>query len=138
MHKINIREGTIQDYPFLERMLYEAVFWNSDEKRIPMTELFKVPEIAKCLQDWSQREGDFALIAIDEHENPIGAAWYRFWSEDDHSFGYVDSHTHLVFAGSREFELDMKLKGLSYMDILKKGGGIFYTVSKTRKIKDEE
>ncbi len=33
--------------------------------------------------------------------------------------GFVDPHTHLVFAGSREFELDMKLKGLSYMDILK-------------------
>lgn len=34
--------------------------------------------------------------------------------------GFVDPHTHVVFAGSREFELDMKLKGLSYMDILKK------------------
>jgi len=47
--------------------------------------------------------------------------------------GFVDPHTHLVFAGSREFELDWKLKGLSYMDILKKGGGIIYTVNKTRK-----
>jgi len=47
--------------------------------------------------------------------------------------GFVDPHTHLVFAGSREFELDMKLKGLTYMEILKKGGGIVYTVSKTRK-----
>jgi len=47
--------------------------------------------------------------------------------------GFIDPHTHLVFAGSREFELDMKLKGLTYMDILKKGGGIVYTVSKTRK-----
>ena len=47
--------------------------------------------------------------------------------------GFVDPHTHLVFAGSREFELDMKLKGYSYMDILKKGGGITYTVKETRK-----
>ena len=47
--------------------------------------------------------------------------------------GFVDPHTHLVFAGSREFELDMKLKGLSYMNILKKGGGIVYTVNETRK-----
>jgi len=47
--------------------------------------------------------------------------------------GFVDPHTHLVFAGSREFELDWKLKGLSYMDILKKGGGIVYTVNETRK-----
>lgn len=48
--------------------------------------------------------------------------------------GFVDPHTHLVFAGSREFELDMKLKGLTYMDILKKGGGIVYTVNETRKV----
>jgi len=47
--------------------------------------------------------------------------------------GFVDPHTHLVFAGSREFELDMKLKGATYMEILKKGGGIVYTVDKTRK-----
>ena len=47
--------------------------------------------------------------------------------------GFVDPHTHLVYAGSREFELDMKLQGYSYMDILKKGGGISYTVNETRK-----
>jgi imidazolonepropionase len=47
--------------------------------------------------------------------------------------GFVDPHTHLVFAGSREFELDLKLKGLSYLQILKRGGGIFYTVNETRK-----
>lgn len=50
--------------------------------------------------------------------------------------GFVDPHTHVVFAGSREFELDMKLRGLTYMDILKKGGGIFYTVNETRKAQE--
>ncbi|MCK5258198.1 MAG: imidazolonepropionase [Thermoplasmatales archaeon] len=52
--------------------------------------------------------------------------------------GFIDPHTHLVFAGSREFELDMKLKDLSYMEILKKGGGIFYTVNETRRATDGE
>jgi imidazolonepropionase len=47
--------------------------------------------------------------------------------------GFIDSHTHIIFSGSREFELDMKLKGFSYMDILNSGGGIYYTVDKTRK-----
>jgi len=46
--------------------------------------------------------------------------------------GFVDPHTHMVFAGSREFELDLKLAGVPYMEILKRGGGIFYTVNKTR------
>jgi len=52
--------------------------------------------------------------------------------------GFVDPHTHLIFAGSREFELDMKLRGYSYLDILKKGGGIFYTVNETRKATSEK
>ncbi len=46
--------------------------------------------------------------------------------------GFIDPHTHLVFSGSREFELDWKLHGLSYMDIKKKGGGIDFTVNHTR------
>lgn len=51
--------------------------------------------------------------------------------------GFVDPHTHVVFAGSREFELEMKLRGVSYLDILKKGGGIFYTVKETRKASED-
>jgi len=46
--------------------------------------------------------------------------------------GFVDPHTHLIFAGSRENEFVMRLKGMTYMDILKKGGGILKTVRETR------
>ena len=47
--------------------------------------------------------------------------------------GFVDPHTHLVFAGSREDELERKLGGESYTDILRSGGGILRTVRETRK-----
>ena len=46
--------------------------------------------------------------------------------------GFVDSHTHAIFAGSRDDELELKLQGYSYLDILKKGGGILRTVRATR------
>lgn len=46
--------------------------------------------------------------------------------------GLVDSHTHLVHGGSRENELAMKLKGVSYLDILAAGGGIHSTVTSTK------
>ncbi len=46
--------------------------------------------------------------------------------------GFVDPHTHVVFAGSREFELDLKLAGVPYLEILSRGGGIFHTVKETR------
>ena len=47
--------------------------------------------------------------------------------------GFIDCHTHLVFGGSREYELSMKLAGASYIEILKAGGGIHSTVEATRK-----
>ncbi|HZK18788.1 MAG TPA: imidazolonepropionase, partial [Clostridia bacterium] len=46
--------------------------------------------------------------------------------------GLVDPHTHLVFAGSRENEFEMKIRGASYMDILSGGGGILNTMRATR------
>lgn len=46
--------------------------------------------------------------------------------------GLVDPHTHLVHYGSRENELELKLKGAGYIDILKSGGGILSTVRATR------
>ena len=52
--------------------------------------------------------------------------------------GFVDPHTHLVYAGSREFELELKAKGMSYMEILEEGGGIYRTVTDTRAASWEE
>ncbi len=46
--------------------------------------------------------------------------------------GLIDSHTHLVFGGSREHEFSKKLAGVPYLDILKEGGGIHNTVKQTR------
>ena len=47
--------------------------------------------------------------------------------------GFVDPHTHLVFAGSREDELERKIAGESYVSILSGGGGINRTIEETRK-----
>lgn len=46
--------------------------------------------------------------------------------------GFVDAHTHPVYAGSREHELSLKLAGKPYLEILKDGGGILSTVRATR------
>jgi imidazolonepropionase len=47
--------------------------------------------------------------------------------------GFVDPHTHLVFAGSREDELERRVRGESYTSILSSGGGILRTLRDTRK-----
>lgn len=46
--------------------------------------------------------------------------------------GFVDSHTHFVFGGYRAEEFCWRLSGISYMDIMQRGGGIVNTVKATR------
>src|SRR5437763_5726317 len=45
---------------------------------------------------------------------------------------FIDCHTHLVYAGSRAHEFELRLKGASYEEIAKAGGGILSTVRATR------
>ena len=46
--------------------------------------------------------------------------------------GFVDPHTHIVFAGDRLNEFELKIKGADYLEILASGGGIIATVRQTR------
>jgi imidazolonepropionase len=52
--------------------------------------------------------------------------------------GLVDSHTHLIFGGSRENDFAMKLAGKTYMEILEAGGGILNTLRATRQASRED
>lgn len=51
---------------------------------------------------------------------------------------YCDSHTHLVYAGSREIEYIDKIRGLSYEEIAKRGGGILNSAERIRQASEEE
>jgi imidazolonepropionase len=51
---------------------------------------------------------------------------------------FCDSHTHLVFAKSREKEFEDRIKGLSYQEIAKRGGGILNSVAKLRLMSEDE
>ena len=46
--------------------------------------------------------------------------------------GFVDPHTHIVYAGDRLNEFELKIKGADYLEILENGGGIISTVRQTR------
>ena len=46
--------------------------------------------------------------------------------------GFVDPHTHLIFAGDRAAEFEMRIAGYTYMEIMDAGGGIISTVKQTR------
>ena len=51
---------------------------------------------------------------------------------------YCDSHTHLVFAGNRENEWEQRIKGASYEDIAKSGGGILNSAKKLQETSEDE
>ena len=52
--------------------------------------------------------------------------------------GFVDAHTHLVFAGNRVDDFERRVRGQTYEQIAKAGGGIWFTVEKTRAANQEE
>lgn len=51
--------------------------------------------------------------------------------------GFVDSHTHLVYAGDRSDEFEMRVQGRSYLDILAAGGGILRSTNAVRDLSEE-
>jgi imidazolonepropionase len=63
-------------------------------------------------------------------EHDAGGAWI--------TPGFVDCHTHLVYAGNRADEFEQRLEGVSYAEIAKAGGGILSTVRATRAASEDE
>src|SRR6516225_4841930 len=52
--------------------------------------------------------------------------------------GFVDCHTHLIWAGSRAAEIEQRFRGVPYAEIAKQGGGILSTVRASRAASEEQ
>ncbi|NTX64241.1 imidazolonepropionase [Myxococcus sp. CA051A] len=87
------------------------------------------------------REGRIAFVGP-ESELPSGAVSSSTVVLDaEGGFvgpGFVDPHTHLVFAGERSAEFDLRNQGATYLEIAKAGGGIVSTVRATRAASEDE
>lgn len=88
---MKIRSGTIEDIPFLEKMLFEAVFWYPASTRPDMYDFFEKTKLNRFLADWG-RPGDKSFV-MQIGSIPIGAAWYRLFKADEGSYGFVDENT---------------------------------------------
>ena len=93
MHTIHYRDGDSKDIPFMKEMLYEAVLWNQAADRPPLDKILSIPDISKILDNWGDQAGDFSLIAVNDPGQAVGAVWYRFWTEENHSYGFVNEET---------------------------------------------
>ena len=88
---VRVRELGEPDLPFLREMLYEALMWRPDAERYPPEFLLAHEQVTRYHEGWG-RAGDVGLVAEDDG-SPVGAVWYRLFSEDDHGEGYVDPDT---------------------------------------------
>lgn len=86
--KVRMMDQSDADRAFQQEMLIEAAYWRDTATRPPLDEALAKPELAKLVADWG-RPGDAGCIAEDASGSRAGAAWYRFWTDDDHSYGYV-------------------------------------------------
>jgi GNAT superfamily N-acetyltransferase len=88
---MNIRPATKDDVQFLKKMLYEAARWNPDWPREPMEEVLADPVLVRYHAGWG-RPGDGGVVAEIDGE-PVGAAWYRVFTEDAPGYGFIDEKT---------------------------------------------
>jgi RimJ/RimL family protein N-acetyltransferase len=80
-----------RDQDFLFDMLFEAIYVPPGSATVDRS-ILKLPEIRKYAADWGSRKGDLGLL-ISIKENPVGAIWLRFFSEEKQGYGYVADKT---------------------------------------------
>ena len=86
MHEIRFRPARLEDFAFLATMLGEAAVWRPDKPTPTAEQVTADPLYAMYLAGWP-RAGDYGLVA--EDDEPVGAAWYRTYTEADHGYGFI-------------------------------------------------
>lgn len=86
MDELRCRPARTEDFTFLATMLGEAAVWRPDKPTPTAEQVMADPRYAPYLAGW-ERHGDYGLVA--EHDRPVGAAWYRTYTEATHGHGFV-------------------------------------------------
>lgn len=90
---------------------------------------FLITEDDRIAEYGAMKDVKFRVTDFSSHLDALGKMVLPTW---------CDSHTHLVFAGSRENEFVDKIKGLSYAEIAAKGGGILNSARKLNATSEDE
>lgn len=86
MEDVHCRPAGVEDLAFLATMLGDAAVWRPDKPTPTADEVMADPRYAMYLTGWP-RQGDHGLVA--EQDGPVGAAWYRTYTEANHGYGFV-------------------------------------------------
>jgi ribosomal protein S18 acetylase RimI-like enzyme len=101
---VRVRKAAAEDFGFLATMLGEAAVWRPDKPTPTADEVLADPRYAQYLAGWP-RHGDYGLVA--EDEGPVGAAWYRTFTEASHGHGFVSEEVpelSIAVIASRRYE----------------------------------
>jgi ribosomal protein S18 acetylase RimI-like enzyme len=128
MNKIKpiIRELRLDDYPFLEKFLYEAIYVHEGDE-IPDKSIIFYPELYSYVKDFGQ-EHDLGFV-LESDNKPVGAIWTRLFSAEQRGYGFVDIETpELSMAINSDFrnqgfgrqlleKMFLKLQDLAYKQV---------------------
>lgn len=87
-HQEQFRAMRREDQAFVWDALYHALFVPPGAQALPR-DVLKQPDIQRYAEGWMTRPGDLGVLVESNHV-PIGAAWLRRWTTDDHGYGFVD------------------------------------------------
>ena len=90
MVEVQCRLAGDEDFAFLATMLGEAAVWRPSKPTPSGDQVLADPRYAMYLAGWPRR-GDCGLVA--EQDGPVGAAWYRAYTEAIHGYGFVAEDT---------------------------------------------
>jgi len=86
MDDVQVRPAAAEDFTFLATMLGEAAVWRPDKPTPSAERVLADPRYSMYLAGWP-RQGDHGLVA--EQQGPVGAAWFRTFTEVSHGHGFV-------------------------------------------------
>ncbi|MHB8429437.1 MAG: GNAT family N-acetyltransferase [Acidimicrobiales bacterium] len=104
MKDVQYRSAGLENFTFLATMLGEAAVSRPDKPTPTADQVLADARYSMYLAGWP-RPGDYGLIA--EQDAPLGAAWYRTYSEVSHGYGFVDDDVPelaIAVIGSRRHE----------------------------------
>ncbi len=87
MTVVRLRPAVRADGAFLADMLVEAANWRPGSTR-PRFSVLESPSHARYIAGW-MRPGDAGFLALDDQDEPVGAAWYRVLPRSEAGFGYI-------------------------------------------------
>ncbi|MFD0798238.1 GNAT family N-acetyltransferase [Maribacter chungangensis] len=86
-----IREIAKSEIGFLKEMLYDAIFVEEGQPKLPKF-IIEEPSLAKYITNFGSNEYDLCLVAV-ENEELIGACWGRIFDEYNKGYGFLDTET---------------------------------------------